>query len=510
MAARSRHALCVSTSKPTSSLTPGGGGGAISLICPQTGSILSSLRASGDNSSKSLLGMSSMSLFPAAGFGTPASQLVMAYGGTASRKDDTYGMLLTIRNASAPPILNWKCRLPESNMSGGLLVSPCGHYIVGGSQSGTIHIWAAVGSLLLRTIKAHYRPVTAMIWSDCESYLLSGGADGMVHAFSLMDLVAADSSTSSNKTVAPVRTWSSHHLPVTALQALPGNRIVSAAQDGQLVIMELFSETTIATIQVSAHGVQSLALDDDNRLFCGSVQGTIYAIDLNVYAAYQTSQLGVTVKRRRVEGMEEDNVFDNANANDCYKTELRGHDKTVTAMAIMVDEQEKALLISGDTSGVLRVWDLESRGCVRVIQPWSHSVRATTAAKTNGSHPVTSILIVPRFDDAQSSEAFGIKNKDNKANNMLSIVAPLKRFADQESSQATWAAVPFLRPKRTRDSLAFAPLVSRVVSTVSDDVTPSVGKVDTPELARLKQELAEVKAQAKALEKENRSLKAKQ
>jgi WD40 repeat protein len=522
---RSNLAICVSTSKPTSSLTPGGGGGAVSLICPQTGSILSSLRAAGDNSSKSLLGLSSISMFPSKGFGTQNTALMMAYGGTLARKDDTYGMLMTLRNVSSPPIMNWKCRLPEAQMSSGLLVSPCGHYIVGGSNAGNIHVWSSLGGSYLRTIKAHYRPVTTMVWSDCDAYLVSGGADGMVHAFSIMDLV--DRSDSS-RTVSPVRTWSAHHLPVTALQALEGSRVVSASEDGQLVIMELFSETTLCSIQIS-HGIKSLAYHD-GLLFAGSVQGTIYTIDLDVYAAHQTSQLGVTVKRRRVEDMVEDKVFENVdnNANDCYKTELRGHEKTVTALAVMVEEQS-AFLISGDTTGVLRVWDLESRGCVRVIQPWSHSVRASTSdvtsegAKSSGSHPVTSILIVPRFDDSvsqqqqQSTEAFSSNhtsnNKESKANSIVNLVTPLKRFSEQaedSTGRATWAAVPFLRPKRTRESIAYLPLVTRPSPTAQTSKATSGGATtaDLQELARLRQELAEVKERTRALENENESLKA--
>lgn len=383
-----------------------------------------------------------------------------------SRKDDTYGMLLTLRNVSSPPILNWKCRLPEAQLSAGLLVSPCGYYIVGGSHSGNLFVWSALGGSFLRTVKAHYRPVTTMVWSDCESYLVTGGADGMVHVFSLMDLVERGES----RTISPVRTWSSHHLPVTALQVIGASRIVSASEDGQLVLMEIFSETTLAKIQTST-GIQCLAFHD-GRLYAGSVQGTIFTVDFDVYAAHQTAQLGATVKRRKVSETTEDKVFE-LDSSDCYKSELRGHEKSVTALAILVEDG--VYLISGDSGGTLRVWDLESRGCVRVIMPWSFSTRTTVAsdseaAKSSGSHPVTSILVVPRGDDSSEQAdmgAFGASAsaKESKANSIVNLVTPLNRFPDQIDEgnvKLAWAPAPFLRPKRSKDSLAYEPFDSRL------------------------------------------------
>ena len=131
---RRKLAVCVSTSKPSSSLTAGGGGGSIMMLCPHTGAVLSSLRASGDNSSKSSSGKSSLSLFPEhyTSLGPP---LMIAYGGTTAKRHDTYGLLLSLRDASCPPLIHWKSRLPEAQLTGGLLVSPCGNYILGGGSS---------------------------------------------------------------------------------------------------------------------------------------------------------------------------------------------------------------------------------------------------------------------------------------------------------------------------------------------------------------------------------------
>ena len=84
-----------------------------------------------------------------------------------------------------------------------------------------------------------------MTWSDCGKFLVTGGADGMIHVFSLMDLVdpTIPSSTSTNNggnsSVAPFHTWSIHHLAVTCLVALPSGRVASASNDGKVVVLEL-------------------------------------------------------------------------------------------------------------------------------------------------------------------------------------------------------------------------------------------------------------------------------
>lgn len=460
-----RYAICVSTSKPSTTLTPGGGGGSVTLLCPHTGSILSSLRTSGgDSASKSVLGMSCLSPFPERFSSSQNTALLLAYG-SSNRKDDTYGMLMSLRKAPLPPFLHWKCRLPEAKMSAGLVVSPCGHYVVGGAASGTCFVWKSLGGSLVRTVRAHYRSVTAIAWSDCGQYLVTGGADGMVHAFSMLDLV--DSEAVERQTVVPLRSWSYHHLSVTALKPLPSGRMATSSFDCIVAIIEIFSDSVVLTVQMP-HPIHALDFTG-GRLYAGANQGSIYTIDLDVYAMHQTSQLGVTVKRPLVKETFEDHVFgEEYDTILSYKSELHGHSKPITSLAI-VKEDSTELLVSGDEGGTLRVWDLESRGCIRIIEPWTHSIQNTTAATAGGKmttvpnigkHPVTSILVVPRGDDVgeqkQSSlGAFGSGVKDSKTHSsIVTLVTPLQKFTDNiidndETESIKWTPVPFLQSIRS-------------------------------------------------------------
>jgi WD40 repeat protein len=508
LSARRVTSLLVSTSHP-SAVTTAVASGALTLICPRSGTIQNSTRIQGgdlqgSSSSKGQVGVSHISIFPHRNAEPTASSLAIAYGSSTNKKrgndaDDSYGMLFTIRRAStAAPILHWKCRLPEPNMTGGLLVSPVtSQHIVGGGSSGTLYVWDALqGGSLARTVPAaHYRAITCMQWSAVDTnvttspwdcHLVTGGADGMVHAFSHLDLVERPSSSSNSSSIQPIRTWTKHHLAVTALTAMNGGRMASAAEDGQVVVMELCSGATLAVIQLP-DAIRALTTDchHGRRLFAGSVKGTVHIVDLDSYALHRTVQMGATIvhipKYQKQQTISlEDRVFGStpgavtANSDDSspsYQEELRGHDRAITCLAVFNEENESGsteCLVSGDESGVLRVWDSRRGCCVRVVNPWSHSALVENAgdsksklAATTQLHPVTSISVIREevdpFDTSPAGDdtaMFGTRSSDKRArshNSFGSMVSPLQKFStalDDRSSSAFPVAVPFLEPRR--------------------------------------------------------------
>ena len=257
---RRRTTLCVSTAKP-SSLLAGGGGGSVCQICPMTGTILSSFRVSqGDFSSSqgSSLGIHSLSLFPAS-FSSSSqnskTSLALGFASQAAKREgsDSCAVLMSIRSSSLPSILHWKCRLPTGDMSAGLSVSPCGHYCIGGTGKGMLYIWKTLGGDLLRSpVQAHYRQVTFLKWTPDGRFLMTGGADGMDHVFSLMDLVEQHSpnEAAERAPIQPLRTWTKHQLAVTVIVPLSSGRMASAAKDGLIVIVEVFSGAVLTSIQM--------------------------------------------------------------------------------------------------------------------------------------------------------------------------------------------------------------------------------------------------------------------
>lgn len=491
--------LSATTTKPSSTVTPGGGGGSLVLLDPKTGAILTSLRSSADLSGRAGMGISSLSQFPSTfsldnggGDRSDSTQPVLAYGGNCLKKCDNYGMLISIRSASSPPILHWKCRLPETEMSGGLIISPCGYYIVGGGFSGSCYIWSSMGGELLRSFKAHYRSCTHLTWSDCGRYLITGGADCMIHSYSFMDLIDFSLSSSKNskqRNVPPMHTFSVHRFPVTSLIQLPGGRIASAAEDGQLLIVELHSKEVLVNIQFP-HGVQCLE-HHDGRIYAGSTKGTIYSVDLNSYAMHQTEKLGAIFasKRRRQDDLDagssknwttQEKVFgkknpeivnngneENNNYHTGYQTDWVGHDHPVTSIAFFKgDEPQK--LISGDSFGQIRIWDIESRTCLNVIQPWSFaSINSHDEKKDSPIHPVTSIRIIPQSEKLVSHGMLEFSSNSGKNfSNFSTLVTPLQKFVSDPNETANNITptplvaagrirVPFLNRNRTTQILEY-------------------------------------------------------
>ena len=526
-----RKLLCVSTTKPATGITAGGVGGSLVMICPKTGSLPSSLRVTGDLAGKVPVGTSTLSLFPAS-FATSNSRLAIGFGATANKKDDSYALLFTLRSASLPPVMHWKCRLPEAQMTAGLVVSPDGHYIVGGSVTGTIYVWSSIGGALLKSVKAHYRSVAVLSWSDCGRHLITGGTDGMVHVFSLLDLVEVEGRSS----VQPIRTWTKHHLAVTAIVPMEGGRFATASQDGQIALFEICSGTALASIQLP-QPVVSLT-EHSNRLFAGSSNGLIHIVDLDDYAMHRTTQLGATVIRRNdSEKSAHQIVFggsDKGGAGETpYLVELHGHSRAVTALKVVSDEvSSDDLLISGDESGTLRVWDLSSRSCVRVVQPWSHTGSKPATLAANVHHPVTSINIVEESFDSNSSGIgmFGGgpgpagRNSQNR-NKPSSLVTSLQRFVNQDQATAP-APVPFPRPTRslhnnvwdvaaTNTSFSFAVALDTKRRRTGQSGPPEKKRqliVDRPsaneaaEMKKLQKELEEAKATIQRWETVNNKL----
>jgi WD40 repeat protein len=495
---RRRVSVLVATSHPSGSST----NGALTLLCPQSGTVQSSTRIQGgdlhqNDSSKGQMGVNTISRFPhRKGDVSSSSSVALAYGASPTDPKDSYGMLVSLRGSTAPPIVHWKCRLPEPILSGGLLVSPVtSRHVVGGGSSGTLYVWDVLqGGVLVRAIpSAHYRAIACMKWSTMDTdsvaspwdaLLCTGGADGMVHAFSHIDLVehSTSSATNGNVKLPPVRSWTKHHLAVTALVAWSAGRLASASEDGQVIVMELCSGATLAALQLP-DAIRALTVDarHGRRLFAGSVKGTIHIIDMDAFAVHQTVQMGVNViplPRPMPAALSiEEQVFgtDSGLATEgekrgsaSYQTELSGHDRSITSLLVFdADDDEfgagaTECLVSGDESGVIRIWDSRRGCCVRVVYPWGSQLLAMTVGSnpTSLTHPVTQLCLL-RDDESnpldtlshreKDAAGFGMPNtateKRKRLHNFASMVAPLQKFANTMDGTGVAVLVPFLEAR---------------------------------------------------------------
>ena len=374
----------------------------------------------------------------------------------------------------------------------------------------------------------------------------------MVHVFSHLDLVEQSSLVSiSDASVKPIRTWTKHHLAVTALVALNGGRIVSASEDGQVIIMELSSGATVATFQMP-DPIRSLTTDGERQIFAGSVKGTVHIVNLGEFALHQTVQIGATIVHHpsRQEETAESRVFGDSTAalTSSFQRELRGHDSAITSLVVFEDEQDGRIteyLVSGDASGLIRIWDARRGCCVRFINPWSQTaIAAQSITSSKGKtrteddvqkHPVTSIHVIrdqanPLGASSEGDFSTASNGQENKrlkgSNGITSLLSPLQKYVSVNDTSL--APLPYLESYKGKSSLftglgtfsferALMSLESKKRIEQHEEAPDEQSKPDTgnsthqhkEEIERLKKELEDANATIQRWEVVNNKLVAK-
>jgi len=547
----SENVCIVTTKKVPAAIGTSQASDAAQILDPQTGSFLSAGGGAATLKTGSGVGIHSFAHIPLGGNNSSTDNAFIANCGKS--QDDMYAYLI-VQGSTASP--KWKCRLPEQ-MDGGIIVSPCGNYIIGAAKSGNCYCWSTFQEgELLRIWSAHYRPVQAMVFSDCGSYLVTGGADGIINMWSLMDIVTEESDARSSSSsshhnhrasLSPMRTWSEHQLPITALHTLPSSRIVSTSIDRHVVIAELFSGKTLAKITMPS-AINVVTADAcGRRLYLGSVDGTIYCIDIDSYAIATTAESAKTITNSHDDGLFDDRGpsysgslleetvlglgMECKSSESTYRSELRGHDGEVTSLALL-SENGNDLLVSGGDDGSIRIWDMRSRCCTKTLYPWSASGSGADGEQNSRlkACPCSSITVIPR-DSIESRSGGNIfssvgSTRSKQHGNLINLLKPLQRFP--KTHDKTKDDIGFITnlvnpsgscnvtttvQKRSSASLKPAPKRTRsehdtinASSNEEEALCDDTSAVLAAENAKLKQELADTKTMLERWQKVNNKL----
>jgi pre-rRNA-processing protein IPI3 len=231
--------------------------------------------------------------------------------------------------------------------------------------------------------------VTSLAFDDACSVLISSSEDTVVYAWLLselldtfnntdnmgmmtngggMNLLTSSVSSSSRKAL---YSWIDHTLPVRAVAVGGGKApcVVSVGDDRRMIIHSLASGQLLFDVALPCQ-ILTVVIDRwEHAVYAGGVDGTIYTISLLPTA---TGNNGNTNSNAVVPPLSRG---------------LKGHTGTVTCLAVSIDGMH---LISGSEDKSVRVWELQSSQCVRIINaPCKGPVSGLIACLRPSSLPST-------------------------------------------------------------------------------------------------------------------------
>jgi hypothetical protein len=275
--------------------------------------------------------------------------------------------------------------------------------------------------------------------------------------------------------------------------AIPNNRIYAGSSTGSIYIIDFDDYSMNQTLKQSIGS--TIVVHHNNNTSQSSSQQIQQKMVLNeaiediVFGSSLTSSssLGGDKNRQNNTSYMEDDMTIQRQQQQPYQIELRGHDRSITSLAELIGDEH--LLISGDDCGTIRIWDLQSRCCIRTVRPWSHSNNSTNDnlnSTTNGSssssttqatklsassnHPVTSIRLLCIDNENENNSAsismFGAADSSHNhkrhtnisSTSITSLLTPFQRyvaFGLENNATSPPVLVPFLKPKRSDDGDMF-------------------------------------------------------
>mmetsp|Transcript_30819 Transcript_30819/g.92424 ORF Transcript_30819/g.92424 Transcript_30819/m.92424 type:complete len:421 (-) Transcript_30819:7-1269(-) len=253
-------------------------------------------------------------------------------------------------------------RIPLVERASSLALLADGSICVLGTPSGRLCTWdVPSGDLLSVIAAAHYRAVTTLSFTDDGGHLVSGSDDGTVKVWKVRELVDVEEGSTGRVAVSPCHTWAEHTLPVTDVHCGYGGlgaRVVTASKDCACKLWDLASGDLVGSLSLPAD-IHAVTMDPSEQyLYAGGGNGTVYAVAL--FRLLDLTPAASTLLRTK----------------DLLS--FVGHTKPVTMVQVSVDG---TILASGSDDGDVRLWDTESRQCLKVL---------------GHKDPLTALQLVPR------------------------------------------------------------------------------------------------------------------
>jgi WD40 repeat protein len=214
-------------------------------------------------------------------------------------------------------------------------------YVAKEAFDNSVRVWDVATGKELKAMRGHDGEVHAVVWSNDDSKLFSGGTDGQVRVWDA-------------KTGAAVTSFRAHAKMINALSlSADGRRLATASRDCTASVWDAATGALVNAIpadgtgsgNVRYGGATSVALNADGTrlLTSGEDQKT------RIWEVESAKQLAV----------------------------LNGHTRMVTALALSTDGTR---VLTGSWDSTARLWDVASARELRVFRGFSATVEAVTVS----------------------------------------------------------------------------------------------------------------------------------
>eukprot|EP01038_Epipyxis_sp_PR26KG_P009121 gene9121-12302_t len=244
-----------------------------------------------------------------------------------------------------------------------------GTFLFGGTKNGWIYIWDCSTGALINSWQSHFKAVTRVKASNNGQFLVSFSEDGMGRVWDLSKVLDnSDFFKSSTKTssISAYRSWNPHTLTVKDMYLIDGVsllRAISCSYDKTVVMYDIYTGKQCLRLSFP-QPLESIVCNPTEDMLCvGSVNGSIYIVDLSITA------ISITASSSKIVLSSGSSILNHVQDRSLLPPgtiELSGHSKCVTSLSFSSDN---VTLVSGSEDGTVKMWNIWTRQCLKECRP---------------------------------------------------------------------------------------------------------------------------------------------
>ncbi|KIX04819.1 uncharacterized protein Z518_05690 [Rhinocladiella mackenziei CBS 650.93] len=295
-----------------------------------------------------------------------------------------------------------------------------------GTEGGKLILWEVATGRVTNSAASHLQAVSCLCLPPNNEYIISGSADSSIHVWSLSKLVSfpqlTDNYGSEEPPNTPIRTFSGHRAPITAITCghsnINTNFAISASTDGTCYVWHIENCQPLRTLLLPSMAV-SITIDPADRvIYFGCDNGRIQSWDIFGRSKGSRTSLSTSSAVTPIQLPAQDSWIGPAAETGAATCLTLSHDGTS--------------LLSGHSNGAIIRWDVAKHRILNEI--------------TNLGQPVTNIeMLRPK----------GLPDRKNYTYTITNIVKPDLEFASLTDNGA--CGVPAKYSLRAMITVPWAP-----------------------------------------------------